>query len=510
MQYSKILAISFLVTILLCGTDAFETKESRERNNKLYQTLANAQPKHATTKDSIHSSTQKKNIQKTKILESGLYNVLANIKEGKMKRRNMTSLSARHAMIRPTEPPTRGTRPTRPTRPTPPTRPTRATNCPCNQNCQSCGCTCHKKQIKQNIHARKTMPGSRKTITTPRNLTEIFRKKLLKSRNETDSRKRDFMNEVLDSSVFSTGHAPSQWQDFYDNGAKWDQYEAPQVHHDRKINFEDPNYKVSLGFTDGGHELMEHANEMTNNHVEAYPGEIVSGENYLSKFVSPVEQDTRRPCSRGRRNYGYDKKRYRIKGEGYDPCSREMTEVTKTDKENTRAVFNTLSGFMTPFNSFDSDQDGPQKGNRRHEFNSRDRNLDRPDEESESDERRHHDDRDRDEHGNAFETKESKERNNKLYQTLANAQPKHATTKDPIHSSTQKKNIQKTKTLESGLYNVLANIKEGKMKRRNMTSLSARHAMIRPTEPPTRGTRPARPTRPTPPTRPTRAHKLPL
>ncbi|XP_066928046.1 zinc finger CCCH domain-containing protein 13-like [Clytia hemisphaerica] len=137
----------------------------------------------------------------------------------------------------------------------------------------------------------------------------------------------------------------------------------------------------------------------TNNHVEAYPGEIVSGENYLSKFVSPVEQDTRRPCSRGRRNYGYDKKRYRIKGERYDPCSREMTEVTKTDKENTRAVFNTLSGFMTPFNSFDSDQDGPQKGNRRHEFNSRDRNLDRPDEESESDERRHHDDRDRDEHG---------------------------------------------------------------------------------------------------------------
>lgn len=255
------------------------TKNSKR--SKLYQTLLNAKSHDKT----INQSATKKNT---------LYSVLANIKNKKV-----AAAVTRNAMP-PTTLPTPGTRPTRPTRPTPPTRPTRPTDCPEMQpNNNGCGCGCPPGRKKEtvggnvskspktldvkNSKSSKTVgdhSATFKTLGSKQNTTS--------SKIEEKAKKRDFMSEILDNSLYNSPHHADGWKDFFDNGAQWDSYQSPQLHTGHRFKLDDPGYKVRLGFHDYDHATMEHANDLAHNHVEAYPGEIVSGENYLSKFVSPA------------------------------------------------------------------------------------------------------------------------------------------------------------------------------------------------------------------------------
>jgi len=107
------------------------------------------------------------------------------------------------------------------------------------------------------------------------------------------------MNEILDSTINSHPHSPDHLADFYSNNAKWGTYESPRIHHESQFSINYPHYKAKLGFDDTSHHINEEANEIAQNHVEAYPGEIVSGENYLSKFIAPALYDENTPQSYG-------------------------------------------------------------------------------------------------------------------------------------------------------------------------------------------------------------------
>ena len=301
----------------------------------------------------------------------------------------------------PTTTPTPATRPTRPTRPTPPTRPTRPTNCPCNQNCQqpppiNCGCPCGGEK-KQNVdkNASKSLKVTGSNISNSLKSSGGDLSKSLKSKgikqNTTSSGKRDYMSEVLDNSLNNSPHHADRWQDFYHNGAKWDSFQSPQVHHDTHFHLDDPGYKVRLGFNDYDHGTMEHANDLANNHVEAYPGEIVSGENYLSKFVSPAVYGS----INNNHHHGDFQPHFSI----------------ETDHGNTKAVFDTLNEFNHPLDNSHGEYHGngfhgehaarhisdralpnghqrQMEGSRRNEFAERDDNGQRENDSREDDEER--------------------------------------------------------------------------------------------------------------------------
>ena len=204
----------------------------------------------------------------------------------------------------PTTMPTPGTRPTRPTRPTPPTRPTRPTDCPQMQPMNNgCGCGCPGK--KKETLGEKTSKSSKTVGSNSSKPLKTLESKQNTTSQQQKSKKRDFMSEILDNSLYNSPHHADKWQDFFNNGAQWDLYHSPQLNQGNRFKFDDPGYKVRIGFHDYDHETMEHANDLAHNHVEAYPGEIVSGENYLSKFVSPAVYSVNRNHRYGNQRAGY-------------------------------------------------------------------------------------------------------------------------------------------------------------------------------------------------------------
>ena len=345
-----------------------------------------------------------------------MYNVLNNVDTtSKITKKKAAEALTRNAMP-PTTMPTPGTRPTRPTRPTPPTRPTRPTDCPeCNQNnCQqpppppptNCGCPC-VGQKKHSTNKNTTANTSKIVVGLAKPLKSVGTNNSTKnstSAGNAKAKKRDFMNEVLDNSLDNSPHHADKWQDFYDNRAKWNSFQSPQVNHDSNFHLDEPNYKVDLAFHDFDHHTMEHAHDIAQNHVEAYPGEIVSGENYLSKFVSPAD-------------YGSVDHHF---GEGGGGALHSHSHI-ETDHENTKAVYDSLNGFMKPLstngyhgNNFQGEHSARDRtqtasgreyigGSRRNEFAERDGSeREKGDRESETrdferesndDEQRYHGDR---------------------------------------------------------------------------------------------------------------------
>jgi len=150
------------------------------------------------------------------------------------------------------------------------------------------------------------------------------------------SHAKSFLHEVLDE-VSGYHHQPQQSMDFFDNGASWDHFRTPIQHHGNTFHHEEHGFKINVGFRDPEMDTDGQAHAI-NSMVEAYPGEIVSGENSLSKFIAPPMFDDGRSFGRHKIHKA---KKYPLRAPDGD----------STEKANTKKLVNTLNSFMTPIKS---------------------------------------------------------------------------------------------------------------------------------------------------------------
>lgn len=150
---------------------------------------------------------------------------------------------------------------------------------------------------------------------------------------------RDFMTEVVDHALNRHNLKPDKWMDFYNNGAKWGHFMSPQVRHaSDTTNIHEPHFNAHLTYNDpydDNHGAPAAA--APENHMEAYPGDLVSGENSLSKFIAPPVFDEPESASRDR-----------IDGKNKQHDVAPSPQAAATESSNTKKLVDSLNSFMTP------------------------------------------------------------------------------------------------------------------------------------------------------------------
>lgn len=170
--------------------------------------------------------------------------------------------------------------------------------------------------------------------TTEQNVTKrFFKNSVTQPQKYVKGQVRDFMNEVIGHTLHGHREQPDRWMDFYNNDASWDRYMSPQLHHHSHMQVHDPHYDVSLSFPNNYEETDRVAASQAH-HIEAYPGEIVSGENSLSKFIAPPVFDN---PSEDRDNINEEQKKFLHTPEGEE-----------TEEQNTRQLVDSLKSLMKP------------------------------------------------------------------------------------------------------------------------------------------------------------------
>lgn len=147
---------------------------------------------------------------------------------------------------------------------------------------------------------------------------------------------RDFMSEVISTALHQHHPKPDKWMDFFDNGAKWGHFMTPQLHHPSTTTIHDQHYTAKLSYNDPYEETNRIAASQES-HVEAYPGELVSGENSLSKFIAPPVFDE--PSDSVNRDKINSKKESHLVN---------TPEAVATETSNTKKLVDSLNSFMTP------------------------------------------------------------------------------------------------------------------------------------------------------------------
>lgn len=159
--------------------------------------------------------------------------------------------------------------------------------------------------------------------------------------------------------LLSSDH-PKKYVDYFDNGANWDHFMSRPESSNSEMNIDDANYHVHLKY--GGHDELDEDDKMMGtggeggaegHNGETYPGEAISSENSLSKFMSPPVYD-----EQGETNQQKEREMF----EAERRFAPDTPEAAETEKLNTDELVDRLNSLMTPLSSpFDSD--GAKKNN---------------------------------------------------------------------------------------------------------------------------------------------------
>lgn len=202
------------------------------------------------------------------------------------------------------------------------------------------------------LQGQQRTVNTHQRVNTPHNLNtqaQIVNQPLLRTHhparpNNVKGHSKDLMSQVVASTMKQRADHPRKYVDYYDNGATWDRFMSKTKGHQSEMTIDDQNYHVRLKY--GSHDELEQNDKLNGNHdMETYPGETISGENSLSKFMAPPVYDE-----------DEDNNYLQPKAEVEEKYVPDSPEAAATEKQNTEQLVNRLNSLMTPLSPpFDAD-----------------------------------------------------------------------------------------------------------------------------------------------------------